>query len=994
MSRGRYFRADSTAFLMIFLAFGQLTFSQVTTTASISGTIKDETGAVLPGARVIIRNVETALSRSVLSDASGSYLITNLPPGEYELSAELVGFSKHIQSGLKLTVGQVAIADIVMKLGEITEEVEVTAEEALMEITSADISRIVGTQQIVELPISGRNFVDFVLLSSGVAPGRGNIGGGAFKELDIGVGSAAVTRLSFGGQQEFYTLVQIDGSDNTQTITGLQRAAPSLETAREFRVLNSTYTAEFGRAWANVNIITKSGTNDYHGSIYYFGMNDNLNARPALKRLEADDLRQNQFGFTLGGPIKKDRTFFFANYEGQRRDESNSFSQVILDNLDAINRVRSSFGLKREVDDLLVSNDYDEFLAKGDHQFTLNKRISARYNFISSEARNFLGGGGRASPTSSTARNNFVADQSLVINSLSVLSPQWVKESLFQFGRRSFDFPSIRNEPAIELPNLIIMGKSTSDVDFYRESRFQWSDSLSYTKGKHNIKGGFEINHLRDTTRWLLFAPARIIFPGLAGLLGLPPFRAPTPVVFQWLAKAGDPINPSLGTAWDRAIPPQFDELMTFKVNHNSYGFFAQDQWRATSRLTFNYGIRYEFETYPSEFVKNDLSNWQPRVGFAYAFADNAVIRGGFGIFHARQFNTMVAFNAAGLTFSIDRDHPLRKLRNFTGVEGIFRQLFIFGPPRATPAALNLLTTGRFPPTADGLLFAWLFERELPTPYSEQASLAASYSPFKDLAVSASYLYVHGVKLPATSGNINAFQTGTLPSGKPFFGGRIDPSVGVLFAGGNRGGSVYHGGTFEAKKAFSDNFSFHGSYTVSKVIDDVGGGGGFDNLAEFSENNDMRLDRALSKQDVRHRFTLAFMGEGPQRFFLTRDFKLGVIVTLASGRPLTIFAGVDANGDGNPLSDRPGALGRSTFPGDGLVNFDVRLSRRIKFTEQVKGEFIAEFFNLFNTANINDFNTVWGSADLSTPPPPILGFATPRSTLNPRQIQYAFRLTF
>jgi hypothetical protein len=222
---------------------------------------------------------------------------------------------------------------------------------------------VVTTQEIESLPISGRNFVDFVKLSSGVALGRENVGGGAFKEPDVGVGSAAAPRLSFGGQPELNTMIQVDGADNVQTFTGLPRATPSQEAAKEFRVLNSTYLAEYGRALGGfVNIVTKSGTNQSSGSFYYFWMDDALAARSILNQPNEDTLNQHQFGVTFGGPITADRTFFFGNYEGQLRKQSNRFSRVVLDNLALLNAVRVPLGLRAETTDQVLDNHYNSFL--------------------------------------------------------------------------------------------------------------------------------------------------------------------------------------------------------------------------------------------------------------------------------------------------------------------------------------------------------------------------------------------------------------------------------------------------------------------------------------------------------------------------------------------------------------------------------------------------------------------------------------------------------
>src|SRR5262249_49933670 len=318
---------------------------------------------------------------------------------------------------------------------------------------------------------------------------------------------AAAPRLSFAGQSELYTMVQVDGADNVQTFTGLPRATPSQEAAQEFRVLNSTYLAEYGRSLGGfVNIVTKSGSNRPGGSLYYFGMHDALDARSVLNQPGADRLRQNQFGATLGGPVVPDHAFFFANYEGQVREQSNRFSQVVLDNIDALNAVRLQFGLKPETTNQVQKNNYQSFMVKADERASVHT-LSTRVNFLNSDTDNFLGGGGRASPTSSTARNNITKDFAAVQSVISVPSPQVVNEARFQGAYRSFDFPSVLKEPALEISNFIIMGKSTSDVDFYSERRFQFSDSLTRTAASHQLKAGVDVNVLRDQSEFHAFFP-------------------------------------------------------------------------------------------------------------------------------------------------------------------------------------------------------------------------------------------------------------------------------------------------------------------------------------------------------------------------------------------------------------------------------------------------------------------------------------------------------
>src|SRR5215475_8415644 len=320
-----------------------------TPTATLSGVVRTMQGEVIKEAIVSLKNNATGKTRQVKTDKEGRYICSLLEPGSYEIKVQADGFKLLIQRNLILNVGGTTVRDVQMEVGVISDKVDIDVMNPLTEPDKVDVSRVVAEGEIQGLPNIGRNFVDFVKLSSGVSLGREAILGGPFKEPDVGVGAVAAPRLSFAGQSELSTLIQVDGADNVQTFTGLPRATPSQEAASEFRVLNSTYLAEYGRALGGfVNIITRSGTNNVNGSIYYFGANDALNNRSILNPPGADVLRQNQYGATLGGPIQKDKTFYFVNYEGQRRDESNRFAQVIQQNLAAINAFRSRFSLAPE----------------------------------------------------------------------------------------------------------------------------------------------------------------------------------------------------------------------------------------------------------------------------------------------------------------------------------------------------------------------------------------------------------------------------------------------------------------------------------------------------------------------------------------------------------------------------------------------------------------------------------------------------------------------
>jgi len=957
-----------------------------TTTGSITGIARDSTGAVVLGVTVTVKNVATGGSRTATTDAEGRYQIVNIDPGDYELRAALAGFRTVVRSAIVVTVGGTTEANIDLSVGQVAEEVTVQIESPLIETAKTDLSRVVTRREIETLPISGRNFVDFVKLSSGVALGRENVGGGAFKEPDVGVGSAAAPRLSFGGQPELNTMIQVDGADNVQTFTGLPRATPSQEAAKEFRVLNSTYLAEYGRALGGfVNIVTKSGTNRRDGSIYYYWMDDALAARSILNRPGEDPLKQHQFGATFGGPLVQNRTFGFGNYEGQLRKQSNRFSQVVLDNLALLNTVRLPLGLRAETTDQVLDNHYNSFLVKADHHLEDKHTLSVRYNFLDSSTDNFLGGGGRASPTSSTARDNTTRDQALVANFVSVVSPRLVNEARFQAARRTFDFPAVYNEPSLDISNFIIMGKSTSDVDAYAETRYQFADSLTWSTGQHQFKAGIDINALRNDSTWNLFFPARIVFPNLAA------FQTFTPVVFWWPFLSTAASYPGISPTWTQAVPTEWVDETTFSFDHGSYGFFAQDSWRPTSQLTLTYGLRYDFETYPSRYIQEpDRNNVQPRMGAAFAITPRLVIRGGYGVFHDRLTSSIgQLFNATEWSSGGYLSNTRTLFPTAAPIQGRFEQRTVAGPA-APAAARTFLATGQVPAAGvKGL--ADTLDGAIDTPYSHQASAQITQEIANGWAVSVSYLFVGGRNLLGHTGNLNAFQTGTLATGKPILAGRTYPEVGALFVQTNTGESSHHGATVEVQKRYSGGYSVHGSYTISRTKTNVDS---LANLSDLPEGLDIDVERGPSRQDVHHRFTLSLISEIPSTISVVGGVKVSGILTLESGRHYNVFVGSDANMDGNPNTDRPSFVGRNAYEGPGYAAFDLRIARDFAIGSATRLEVSADLFNLFNRTNVKDVNTVWGGIDINTPPAAQFGFGTARDVFNPFQTQIGVKLRF
>ena len=371
------------------------------------------------------------------------------------------------------------------------------------------------------------------------------------------------------------------------------------------------------------------------------------------------------------------------------------------------------------------------------------------------------------------------------------------------------------------------------------------------------------------------------------------------------------------------------------------------------------------------------------------------MVRAGFGIFSDRIASSGIGqmigptFSMALVTCQTQVLYP-----GMPPVRGRFINPTVRGPVLAPPATLAFTTTGQVPATPRSAASSIRPQRkppESPHPLRQASERRDSREIGGGVAVSASYLYVHALKLLAPTGMLNGVQTGTQPSGEPIFGARRFPELGDFFVFDNGGYSIFNGGSFEVQKRFAHGFSFHSSYTYSKTISNTES---VTAVNDFPENPDRNLERALSRQHARHRYTLAFLGQVPQSVPVLREFKFSSILTAQSGRFFTVFAGLDANGDGNPTSDRPGNLGRNSLEGPGNVSLDVRVARAINLNERWSLELTLDAFNLFNRVNVTDLNTLYGGNSLSVPPNPILGFGTPRDVSNPRQFQYGIRLKF
>ncbi len=682
---------------VLLVTFGRVesSFGQAATSlAQLNGTILDASGGSVARANVTLREVETNRTYTAESSDNGYYVVPNLPPGQYELKVAFKGFASYTQTGIVLRVGQMATVDVTLRVQAEGEKVVVTTEAQQIEPTRTEVSQVIETKEINALPINGRLFTDFALLTPGVATSRTSLGT-TFTEFEV-------TQISFAGMRSFSNEITVDGADFVNSVSGVQRATPPQESVQEFRVVNNSFGSEYGRALGGiVNIVTKSGGNDFHGSLYEYLQNNATDARTLLQPAPLPNtLQQNQFGATLGGPIQKDKTFFFLNYEGKRRTESPTYAPDLVNNLTQIDQAKEYLGLSPEgcyqapalctgtpfsyLQSTKKTSNTDYGFARMDHQFNTNNNLAVRYliedaRFLGELIGNTLDGGGIGTP--SGGRNNFIRDQSLVGTFNSVIRPNLANTFLAQYARRHYNFPGATGEPDLSVVNDLEFGHNFGTYDAIYESRMEFADSLSWVKGSHSMKFGFDGNYVWSYNNYPGFTPERILFPnlscmyefanfvqgaitGAAGTLN-PVANSPCPLdpasdgvgFLYWgvaLPRSGftngyvpaPATAGGYGSGWPNAFPTDMYHNYDYKLNHGYWGFFAQDQWRITSKLTFNYGLRWDFESGLGNIINTDYTAVQPRIGLAWSPDGKTVVRAGFGMFSDR--NNMTFFFTTG----------------------------------------------------------------------------------------------------------------------------------------------------------------------------------------------------------------------------------------------------------------------------------------------------------------------------------------------------------
>ena len=989
--------------------------AQSAVTGAIGGSVSDPNNAAIPNAKVTLKNLDNNREESATTDAEGRYRFTNLQPGSYHLTITATGFAEYKQDRLVVEVGRTVNVDSTMKVGGTEATVEIVAAGGLVNVESKEFSSNINQTAINELPINGRRWSNFVILTPGVVP-DGSFG-----------------LLSFRGISGLLNNNTVDGGDNNQAFFSEERGRTrigysiSQSAIREFQVNTSNYSAEYGRAAGGVtNAVTKSGTNDLHGDAFYYQRNNDWGARnplafqavlvngaPSTVGIKPEDVR-HQFGGTLGGPIIKDKLFFFFSYDQQKR---NFPGLGIFFNPNYLNTVTRPTLIAKGLTDAQI-NDAQSFLTsltgtvprRGDQRLILPKidwQLSSKHTFTATynRLRWDSPAGIQTQATNTRGRASFGDDFVKIdwgtARLLSTISPRMINEFRFQYAR-DFEFqksqPPLPQEPktgpngsspTVSLTNGLDFGKPNflERGSYPKEKRTQFTDSVTYSLGSNVIKFGADINHVKDVLSNLFTEEGSYTYSNINEfIIDYTNWKVGLPDTVTCVAPPATGAPPRLrGRCYTSPYTQGFGPLGT-ELSTTDYGFYFQYDWKFKPRITFNLGLRYEYEQMPeiqnanpstaqipntnitvnqaTSNLPHDKNNFGPRIGFAIDLKGDgkSSLRGGYGLYYGRVINSTI-YNA---------------LIN-TGAAGGQAVASVSQTSALAPIFPNTLASA---PVGTGAI--QFFSANFASPMIHQTDVIFEREFFNNTTISASYLFSLGRNLPTfLDRNLNA-PTGTQAYtvvGGPFDGQTVtvdafrgprpNTSFGVMTEISSLVRSEYHAMVLQANRRFSNSLQLIASYTLAKATDDNQGSQTFTtgnvpfNVFNFS------LEQGRSRFDRRHKFVASAVYAPRVKYsnkFATALLDAWSIApvfqyytglpydgTVSGSMPSSTNSGINGSGGANrfPL------LERNAFTGPNVWNVDLRLSRRFFIKESISVEVLGEAFNLFNRTQITGINSTF-----------------------------------
>jgi len=978
-------RLPLSLMFFVFVLFCTISAFSQRPTATLTGVVSDPSGAIIPNATATATNKATNLSRTTTTNIDGVYVISSLPIGEYEVSFSATGFpTKNKYLNISLNVGQTVTLNTELGVGGPEAIVEIT-DSPNVDTETSKVDAVIDDKTIENLPLNGRNFLELALLTPGntIAPNFDPT-----KTNTVLISSAG--GLGRGGN------VMIDGTDNNDDVVGGSLLNVSQDAVQEFQVATNRFSAEYGRSASSViNVVTKSGTNNLRGSLAFFERDRKLQGLPATfdRNNPTPPFDRQQYSFTLGGPLVKNKLFAFGSLEYRDQDGA-----VLVGIRDVPNRRITRGFAVAPLKDLLLNSRID-YNADDKNSFNF------RYSFEDVDARD-SSKLDRSIGSASYLQNLQNRFHSFMTNWTSVLSPNMVNNFSFSVNNFKNATDPVSNGIQYTFPS-ILDGSSFRVPQGTTQNRLQFSDVFSMVSGNHTLKFGGEFQRVDSSLFLGVFRQGRIEF-------------------VQDFANADRNNDGQINDGdllFAVTLRSQFPDrdLNLSDVDNNYFAFFVQDDWRVTRNFTLNLGLRYEVDTnvknnsgYNSinplvaSFYKGDrkadLNNFAPRVGFNYAVLnDKLSFHGGYGIYYDR-----VTLQIITLERGLDgRSLPVsvRAGNALTDPNGV--PIFLDQNGRFLPFAPTIANPfiGFVLPGA-GASGINIIDNDLQNPMVQQSNLGLQWEFTKNYVFRADFLHNFGTRF-IIGRNIGVVDN-------PVVGGPdrvVNLESSVKFK--------YDGLLLSVEKRFANRFGFRANYALSKAFNYAN-----DDQIPFSNgpinSNNLQLEYGPTPNDQRHRFTFAGTVELPY------GFRLSPILSLASGVPMDIIlpdassrvpqlqrnAGgrlfknaselnaflTQYNASRSPANQLPLAPANAKF-NDNFSSLDLRLSKVFKFKERFSLEPIVEVFNTFNTTNIlgvsntnySGFGNVLGTPNFGQPVTTAGGVF---GSGGPRAFQFAVRFTF
>jgi hypothetical protein len=957
------------------------------TNGAIEGTITDTSGAVLPGVSVTVTQSETGAERTAVTNDKGLYRAPLLPIGTYTVKAELQGFKTFQQTGVKVSVGETAVVNAAMSVGDISETISVSAADApALDPARIDVGHTMSDTEVHNLPLVARNPYNFALVQPGVT---------GIENVEFGVprlaANGAAMRINY----------MIDGNTNTEKDRAGLRLLPMSEVMiQEVKVVTTGFAPEFGQTMGMVyNAITPSGTNQFHGEgsylfrrkpfsafPFFFGCGSTTPAKdcPSLDSVIADsgesksdqrpDTQVDTGTASIGGPIIHNKLFFYGGWEQTRRDLSaNSLITVSPSIVEQV-------GVKPQPAAAPNVQTAKFLIAKTDYQLNAGNRLTARWIRFHNDAP-YNSGGGTA--TLERATNFLDAMDSTAAQLVSSFGGTKLNELRLQYAHRHQS--SVANSdsgtgPAITISSPAISfgapvggtGQGNAGFDF-KQDITQVVDNFTYIRGVHSFKTGIDWQHISD------------------GRTSAPEFVYTFPTVDAYLAaKSG--ANP-----FSYTTTSQITGELSFKMSTDVFSTFIQDDWQIRPTVKVLYGVRYDLYKYPSGLAdaplesthkfNTDSNNFGPRVGVAWAIDRETVLRASTGLMY---------------------DQPI--------LGGYEQALQLSGSPRAPVYTFNPTTPGApaFPNgTTSGTISQqspWAVSPDFQVAHTWQSSAQVERAIGRDFTASVALMYAKGGQLPVVN-DVNLINpVGQLADGRPIYSTavngstRADARFNHIFEVQSIGISDFKSVTLQATKRFAGGFLFNVQYALGKGIDDTPLRSQLTVQSESgpSDPSNLKRDKGPNPLDMRHNFTGNVIytssnhSSNPIVRHLLSGNEIGLLLQFNSGLPVNISANQDLNKDGTN-SDRPLFVARNSLYLPARKNVDMRYTRWIPISGATRGEIIVELKNVFNTTQLSGINTQTRvdaeGNPLSAIPSDPYDFVNPRG-YEERKLQLGFKVRF